>query len=191
MPLAHFTNIETAMNLHEPIYKNLFEVRIKLPNALTANNPPDIATKLLMENAIKVSLPIYPDLQVQTQRFKYSTRLYPTTPEETSIKSTEIQFNLNQDKLSNSVFVFRMLKDWYDLVWNNETGQLSYKRNLMSPMVTIDVHDREGRVIRRINWINVWIINFTGFEEFDWSTSDIQNPLTAKFAVDYWNDLHY
>jgi len=191
MPLAHFTNIETAMNLHEPIYKNLFEVRIKLPTALTANNPPDIATKLLMENAIKVSLPIYPDLAVQTQRFKYSTRLYPTTPEETSLKAQEIQFNLNQDKTSNSVFVFRMLKDWYDLVWNNETGQLSYKRNLMSPMVTIDVHDREGRVIRRVNWINVWIVNFTGFEDFDWSTGDIQNPLTAKFAVDYWNDLYY
>ena len=189
MPLAHFTNIETATELHEPVYKNLFEVRITLPTTLQAIHPNH--SKLLMENAIKVSLPLYPDLAVQTQRFKYSTRFFPTTPEETSLKSQEIQFNLNQDKTNNSVFVFRMLKDWYDLVWNNETGQLSYKRNCMSPMVTIDVHDREGRVVRRVNWINVWIQNFTGFEDFDWSSGDIQNPLTAKFAVDYWNDLYY
>ena len=188
MPLAHFTNIATATDLHEPVYKNLFEVRITLPTALQTVHPN--ATKLLLENATKVSLPLYPDLAVQMQRFKYSTRLFPTTPEETSIKTTEIQFNLNQDKNSNSVFVFRMLKDWYDLNWNNETGQLSYKRNLKSDMVSIDVHDREGRVIRRVNWINAWIIHFSGWEDHDWTTGDIQT-LTAKFAVDYWNDLYY
>jgi len=188
MPLAHFTNVTTATDLHEPVYKNLFEVRITLPTALQSVHPN--ATALLLENANKVSLPTYPDLAVQTQRFKYSTRLYPTTPESTSIVKTDIQFNLNQHKDSNSVFVFRMLKDWYDLVWNNETGQLSYKRNLKSDLVTIDVHDREGRVIRRVNWINAWIVNFTGWEEHDWSVSDIQS-LTASFAVDYWNDLYY
>ena len=32
------------------------------------------------------------------------------------------------------------MKDWYDLLWNNETGQLNYKGNLVSTVV-IDVHD--------------------------------------------------
>jgi hypothetical protein len=188
MPLAHYTNVTTATDGHEPVYKNLFEVRITLPTALQTVHPN--ATSLLLENATKVSLPTYPDLQVQTQRFKYSTRLYPTTPESTSIPKTDITFNLNQHKDSNSVFVFRMLKDWYDLNWNNETGQLSYKRNLKSDLVTIDIHDREGRVIRRVNWINAWMVNFSGWEEHDWSQTDIQT-LTASFAVDYWNDLYY
>ena len=188
MPLAHFTNVTTATDLHEPIYKNLFEVRITLPTALQAVHPN--ATALLLENATKVSLPTYPELTVQEQKFKYSTRLYPTTPDTTSIKTTSITFNLNQHKDSNSVFVFRMLKDWYDLNWNNETGQLSYKRNLKSDLVTIDVHDREGRVVRRVNWINAWMIGFTGWEDHDWTTGEIQS-LEAKFAVDYWSDLYY
>jgi hypothetical protein len=33
-------------------------------------------------------------------------------------------------------------------------------------------------------------VNFTGWEEHDWSQTDIQT-LTASFAVDYWNDLYY
>ena len=187
MPLAHFTNVTTATGLHEPVYKNLFEIRFTLPTALQQIHP--FATNLLLENAIKCSLPIYPDLAVQTQRFKYSTRLYPTTPEETSIKSTEIQFNLNQDKDSNSVFVFRMLKDWYDLVWNNEDGSLHYKKNIVSDIV-VNAHDKEGHVIRRVTYFNCQITAFTGWEEMSWEGADIF-ALTANFTADYWSDLYY
>lgn len=188
MPLGHYTNVTTGTDLHDPVYKNLFEVRITLPTVLQSVHPN--ATTLLLENATKVDLPTYPALGVQTQRFKYSTRLYPTTPDTTSIIKQDIVFNLNQHKDSNSVFVFRMLKDWYDLNWNNETGQLSYLRNLKSDLITIDVHDREGRVIRRVNWINAFMIGFTGWENLDWSQLDIQT-LTASFAIPYWNDLYY
>lgn len=188
MAMAHFTNVTTATMLAEPIYKNLFEVRFTLPTALQAIHPN--ATTLLLENCKKIDLPLYPDLAVQKQRFKYSTRIFASTPESTSIEGTEIQFNLNQDPNSNSVFVFRMLKDWYDLGWNNETGQLSYLRNMISPLVTVDVHDRQGLVVRRVNYIDCWLTNFSGFEGFEWETNDIQS-LSVKLNSSYWSDLYY
>ena len=116
MPLPHFTNITTADSNYEPLFVNLFEVDILIPNALTKLHPD--SKRLLLENATKVSFPTYPTLETKEQRFKYSTRRFLGVPQNTSTDVT-IDFNLNQND-AKQAFVFRMIKDWYDLGWNNE-----------------------------------------------------------------------
>ena len=77
MPLGHFTNVTTATNMWEAVYKSLFEVSIILPPLLVANNSLGDGIKgILLENATSVPLPTYPKIDVKTQRFKYSTRTY-------------------------------------------------------------------------------------------------------------------
>jgi hypothetical protein len=185
MPLPHFTNIGSHNRIEEPVYKNLFETLIILPTAIQALHP-DHST-LLLENTIKVTLPAYKDITPTEQRFKYSTRKFLTFPSDTSTEFT-IDFNMNQNK-DYQVFTWRMMKDWYDLVWNNEDGSVHYKKNIISDVV-VHLHDKEGHIIRRITYHNCQITNFTGWDDGDWASTEIAQ-LQAKFIADYWEDMYY
>lgn len=186
MALPHFTNIQSHNQNWEPVYKNLFEVEIFLPSFLTDKHPG--GKDLLLENATNISLPIYPTLGVVDQRFKYSTRLFVGLPPETSIKDLGLTFNINQDD-SNQMFTFRMIKDWYDLAWNNEDGSSNYKKNMLGEIILYQ-HDREGLIIRRISYHNCQIFKFSVDEALDWTATDIQK-LTASWTVDWWEDFYF
>jgi len=188
MPLAHFTNIDSHNKLWEPVHKNLFEVNFILPPALEAQY--GNRKYLLLENAISINLPDYPNLPTQSQRFKYSTRLFVMMPDTTSIDDVTISFNLLKDD-QHQMFVFRMLKDWYDLSWNNETGELNYKKATVG-QILVNVHDKDGVILRRVVYHNAVCNNFSGIEAHAWEdTGTLQGPFDAHFAVDYWEDFYY
>lgn len=186
MPLPHFTNIASHNRIWEPVYKNLYEVVIILPPAIAALHGTEAQT-ILLENTTKIKFPVYPDITTQSQRFKYSTRLFMTFPEKTDTQ-VDIEFNMNVDD-AYQVRTFRMMKDWYDLVWNNEDGSVHYKKNIISDII-VHAHDKEGHVIRRVTYHNAQITNFTGWEDLDWSSNEIA-ALSTKFVADYWEDMYY
>jgi len=201
MGLAHFTNVDTGRFMWEPIFKSLFEITIQLPNLVATNlGGQSQIGKVLLENATSVTLPEYPKIEVKPQRFKYSTRVYPTLPAQTHLTEQTIKFNLNEsvpvaDNLSSyitgKVPTFRAIKDWYDLIWNNETGQLNYKGNLYGQVI-IDQHDKEGLVVRRIIWHDAMLTAFSGWAgEISWENYGDIMDLSASFAVDYWEDYYY
>ena len=187
MPLAHFTAIDSHHEKWEPIHKNLYEVTIILPTVLQSIHPN--ATHLLLENTKTAQFPKYPDLAVQNQRFKYSTRVFVMMPDKTHIEDLTITFNLNQND-DYQIFCFKMLKDWYDLAWNNETGTLHYKKNLIGDVI-IHQHDKEGKVIRRVTYHDAMLKNFGNLEELNWEASTEIMDLTTTFAADYWEDFYY
>ena len=190
MPLAHFTNIDSHNKIWEPVHKNLFEVNFVLPEPLEALYGG--RKHLLLENALSVSLPTYPNLATQEQRFKYSTRLFVMMPDTTSKDDVDIQFNLLKDD-QHQVFIFRMLKDWYDLSWNNETGELNYKKATTGQII-VNAHDKDGVIIRRLVYHNAVCKAFTGWGDDGMSWDDvatIAGPFTATFAADYWEDFYY
>jgi hypothetical protein len=187
MGLAHFTAVDTAQQKNEPIHKNLYEVSIILPSVLQSIHPN--ATHLLLENTITAKFPTYPALANKEQRFKYSTRVFVMMPDKTHVDDLDIQFNLNQND-DYQIFCFKILKDWYDLAWNNETGTLHYKKNLVGDII-IHLHDKEGKVIRRVTYHNAMMTGFSGMEDVDWSSGTEIMSLTAKFVADYWEDFYY
>lgn len=187
MPLAHFNVVDSHQKQWEPIHKNLYEVTIILPQVLQSIHPN--ATHLLLENTTTAKFPTYPTLGSKEQRFKYSTRVFVMMPEKTHVDDLSIGFNLNQND-EYQIFCFKMLKDWYDLAWNNETGTLHYKKNLVGDII-IHLHDKEGKVIRRVTYHNVMMTGFSGVEELDWSSSTDIMSLTANFVADYWEDFYY
>jgi len=186
MSLPHFTNIQSHHKKWEPVYNNLFETVIVLPGAIAAIHGTEYQT-LLLENATKVSFPEYKAISKTTQNFKYSTRQFLTFPDDTSTEF-DVTFNMNQND-SYQVFTWRMMKDWYDLVWNNEDGSVHYKKNIVSSIV-VHAHDKEGHVIRRVTYYNVQITQISGWETLDWSDTNIAS-CTAKFIADYWEDMYY
>ena len=187
MPLAHFTIIDSHKEKWEPIHPNLYEVTIILPTVLQSLHPN--ATHLLLENTVTAQMPTYPPLPTTQQRFKYSTRIFLLFPESTSIDDYTIKFNLNQND-NYQMFCFKIIKDWYDLAWNNETGTVHYKKNLVGDII-VHQHDKEGKVIRRVTLHNAMLKQFAGMETLDWSQNTEVMSLEAHWAVDYWEDYYY
>lgn len=184
MPLPHFSNISSHNENWEPVYKALFEITFDLPKSL---GRPSQDVVLLLENSRSINLPLTPDLEVKTQRFKYSTRTYVGPPAQTHVEGITVKFNLNQND-KNAVYVWNVLKAWYDKVWNSQTGELHTKRDIVGSIV-VNQHDRTGKIIRRVTYRNVQIIGIDGID-LDWDTTTDILEVSARFVADYFDDLY-
>lgn len=184
MALPHFNNIMSHNQNIEPIYKALFEITFELPATLGASSD---ELKLLLENARNITLPLTPDIEVQTQRYKFSTRAYATLPSETHVSDLNITFNLNEND-KNSVFVWKTLKRWYDLVWNSQTGETHTKREIIGSLI-VNCHNKKGKVIRRVEYKNVQLVGIQEWE-MSWDSPTEIMECSAKFIADFWYDLY-
>lgn len=187
MPLPHFSQVTSHNSKWEPSYKNLFEVEILLPEEIASRN--SNSKILLLENTTSAKMPSYPTLTTTSQKYKYSTRLFVGFPDSTSITDLSFNFNVNQND-NKQLFTFRMIKDWYDLVWNNEDGSSNYKSKIVGEIIVYQ-HDREGEIIRRVTYHNCQITGFSGVEELQWGGGAEIHELTATFAVDYFEDYYF
>jgi hypothetical protein len=183
--LPHFRNITSANAIWEPVYANLFEIAITLPPIITTNSTEN--TRLLLENATNIKLDVTKNIEEQRQQFKYSSRTYATTPSET-LNTFDIKFNINQNE-QKAVESWVLLKRWYDLAWNSQTGELHYKSDMIG-QITAHIHDRTGEVIRRVDFVNCQIKGIDGWElTFD-NYNGIQSA-NASFLADYWIDTYF
>lgn len=184
MGLAHFNNVISHNQNNEPIYKALFEITFDLPPLIGASMD---ELKLLLENARNITLPLTPDIDIVTQRFKFSTRAYVTMPSQTHIEDLSITFNINESE-NNNILVWKTLKKWYDLVWNSQTGEQHTKREMIGKII-VNVHNKKGKVIRRVEYMNVQIVGISDWE-FDWESTGEIMEAEGKFVADYWYDLY-
>jgi len=190
MPLPHYTQISNVGSPggpgtlpEEAIYTNLFEVTFILPTIVQAQGRNPL---LLLENATKISLNELTsfDIKEETQRFKYSTRAFLTTPSTTHGNlSIPFQVNVNQ---TSSMEVWNTLKAWYDLVFNSQNGSLHYKSDIIGTIV-VNQHDKKGVVIRRVTFQNCQLKELDGWE-LDWSSNSIVNEVNGQFVYDYFID---
>jgi len=184
MALSHFSNVLTANSLDEAVYKALFEITFDLPAILGRTVT---EAQLMLENARNITLPLTPDLEVATQRFKYSTRTYVTLPSQTHISDLSITFNMNEnDKLS--VFTWEILKSWYDLAWNSQTGETHTKKEMVGNII-VNQHNKKGQIIRRVTYHNVQIVGISEIE-LNWDGPTEILECSGKFVADYWSDVY-
>ena len=184
MALPHFSNILSHNSNDEPVYKALFELTFDLPPIL-GRTIDDV--KLMLENARNITLPLTPDIEVQTQRFKFSTRAYVTLPSQTHVADLSINFNLNEND-KNAVFVWNILKAWYDLAWNSQTGETHTKREMIGNII-VNQHNKKGQVIRRVTYKNVQLVGVSEIE-LNWDSPTEILECSGKFIADYWEDLY-
>ena len=189
MPLPHYTQIQGLGSPGGPgtlpdevVYKNLFEITFILPVLLQAQGRDPI---LLLQNATKINLDLTAfEITTKTQRFKYSTRVFQTTPSKTDgTLSIPIQLNVNQQ---GSIENWNTMKAWYDLVFNSQNGALHYKSDIIGTII-VNQHDKKGVVLRRVTFQNVQITKVAAFE-LDWSQNDIIGEVACDFVYDYFID---
>jgi hypothetical protein len=189
MPLPHYTQIQGVGSPGGPgtlpdevLYKNLFEITFILPVLLQAQGRDPI---LLLQNATKINLALTEfDVTQKQQRFKYSTRVFQTTPSKTDGEiSIPIQINVNQQ---GSIENWNTMKAWYDLLFNSQNGALHYKSDLIGTII-VNQHDKKGVVLRRVTFQNCQIKKVAGYE-LDWSQNDIVGEVICDFVYDYFID---
>ena len=190
MPLPHYTQLLNTASPGGPgttpdevVYLNLFEVTFVLPTILQSQKRNAL---LLLQNATKIDLSTLTsfDVGAKEQRFKYSTRVFQTTPTKTSGEIT-IPFQVNVNS-SGSMETWNTLKAWYDLLFNSQNGSLHYKSDLIGTII-VNQHDKKGLVLRRVTFQNVQISKLQGYA-MDWATPDIINAVEGTFLYDYFVD---
>jgi len=192
MPLPHFTQLYMTGSPGGPgtlpqevVYTNLFEITFLLPVILQAQGRDPV---LLLQQATKA--PINTTKLTdrghtqQKQMFKYSSRVFQTTPKDTS-GEISIPFNLNVNEQLN-MEVFTTLKAWYDLAWNSQNGSLHYKSDLIGTII-VNQHDKKGFVLRRVTYQNCQLKEL-GYADFQWGTPGIVEEIEATFQWDYFVD---
>jgi hypothetical protein len=184
MPLPHYSNVSSHNSKWEPVWKSLFEVTFSLPDVL--NRTTD-EVKLMLENATSINLPVTPALDTAVQRYKYSTRVFVGMPKETHIQDLSIKMNVNQND-RNSMFTWAILKSWYDLMWNSQTGETHVKADTCGTIV-VNMHDKKGRVMRRVTYRNVQITELNGWD-LAWEDTNAILDVDAKFVADYFEDIY-
>lgn len=192
-PLPHFTQVQShgtthpnTSEIYEPVYPSLYEITFVLPSIVQNQGRDPL---MLLENATSISgLTVHKDLGSAKQRFKYSTRMFLTMPEDTSLDGVTINFNVNVGN-AGDVFNYNALRAWYDLAWNSQNGTLSYKRDIVGTII-VNHHDKKGYVIRRITLHNCQMKNITGYlDDVKWDdTQSIVQDVGCEFIVDYWTD---
>jgi len=189
MPLPHYTQVSNVGSPGGPgslpdeiVYLNLFEITFVLPNILTAQGR---NTLLLLENATNIDMNLTQfDLGQKEQKFKYSTRVFNTTPTKTSGDfNIKFQVNVNQ---AGSMETWSTLKAWYDLVFNSQNGSLHYKSDCIGTVI-VNQHDKKGVVLRRVTFQNVQIKQLAGYA-LDWSSNNTIESVQADFIYDYFVD---
>ena len=192
MGLPHFTKVINSGSPGGPgtlpdevVYLNLFEITFILPVLLQAQNRDPI---LLLQNATKVNLGganlTAFDVGQASQRYKYSTREFLTTPNKTSGEiSIPFQVNVNQQ---GSMETWATMKAWYDLVFNSQNGALHYKSDIIGTII-VNQHDKKGVVLRRVTFQNCQLKTLSGWD-LDWASNGIVPDVTGVFVYDYFID---
>lgn len=196
MPVAHFLQTRTGRELYEPVWKNLFEVSFDFP-ALVRQQYPDIndvnngSGVLALENAKTIGFAnIYQDLGTVTQKFKYSDRSFIGFPGSTNV-AVNVSFNINHNE-QNAILLYNVFRAWYDLGWNSQTGLTHLKRNLIGGM-TMNHHDKEGNILRRVSFFNAQLYSFkANMENLAWGGgAPLVESMDCTWICDYWFDSYF
>jgi hypothetical protein len=185
--LPHYSSSKASVNKFEPVFLNQFEVTITPPAAIPVITGNPGSGNILLEHVTRVS-----GLQVDqnpgeiTQAYKFAKRYYSGAAPRTTGLDADIEFEVNLDD-NNSMYVFKTLRQWSDLVYNPVTGAMGIKRDYAGNIL-INVFNRQGDVHRRINLRDCFPMTPITDMALNYTQTAIYK-LNITWAVDYFEDV--
>ena len=96
-----------------------------------------------------------------------------------------ITFNLNiRDR--NDVYVFKLFKEWINLIYNLATGVVALIGQAYGKMTILEAN-RDGTIWRQVVLKNVVVTDIKGMESLDYESQDVRT-LNVSFHADYWDE---
>ena len=185
--LPHYTSSKASVNKFEPIFLNQFEVTITPPTAIPvqAGNPG--AANILLEQVTRVSgLQVDQNAGEITQQYKFAKRYYSgAAPQRTGL-DVDIEFEINLNE-NNSMYVFKTLRQWSDLIYNPLTGAMGLKKDYTGNIL-VNVFNKQGDIFRKINLRDCFPMTPIPEMALNYTQTSIYK-LNLIWAVDYFDDV--
>ena len=186
--LPHFTNSAAGIKLYEPVYLNQFEVIITPPAAVTLANTRFKGEGILTQQVTAISglkVDIQPE-SLASQFYKFAERRYAGgAPSDTSVEfNVDFEVNLNDQ---NSMVIYKILRQWSDLIYNPLTGAMGLKKDYVGSMV-VSIFNKQGDVFRRISLNNCFLTESINEMALNYAAGDTLYELTTTWKADYWQD---
>lgn len=186
--LPHFTNSTAGIKLYEPVFLNQFEVLITPPASVTLANTRFRGEGILTQQVKKIS-GLAVDVQpsgAAIQSYKFAQRRYAGgAPGDTSVTFTvEFEVNLNDQ---NSMILYKIMRQWADLIYNPLTGAMGLKRDYAGTMV-VSIFNKQGDVFRRITLNNCFLSANLNAMDLNYDAGDTLYLLQTSWRADYWQD---
>ena len=185
--LPHYTSSKASINKFEPVFLNQFEVTITPPTAIPVQVGNPGSANILLEHVTRISgLQVDQNPGETIQQFKFAKRYYSgAAPQRTGL-DVDIEFEVNLNE-NNSMYVFKTLRQWSDLIYNPLTGAMGLKKGYTGNIL-VNVFNKQGDIFRKINLrdcfpstpINEMGLNYTQTSIY---------KLTMQWAVDYFDDV--
>ena len=178
--LSHYQNSMSAINRFEPVFLNQFEVTIIPPAAVAGG-------EILLQHVSKVSgLTLNKTTGLVTQKYKFARRNYSGAKPDQTFMDLSISFsvNLNDD---NSMYVFKTLRQWSDLIYNPLTGAQGLKNDYVGTIV-VSMFNKTGDVYRKVTCRDTFPTKPLTAMSLNYTSTEIYKVNDMTFAVDYWDD---
>ena len=184
--LPHIKNVAAGMHKWDPVQQSIFLVGFKVPPSMQGEYNPD-ELNILSQQVISVSGLDNLNHSVKMYQQKYlgvDRSFFNPVIDNTGIEYT-ITFNLNiRDR--NDVYVFKLFKEWINLIYTLSTGVMSLIGQAYGKMIILEAN-RDGTVWRQIVLKNVVVTDIKGMETLDYTSPDAR-ILQVTFHADYWDE---
>jgi len=177
--LPHYQNSLFGINKYEPVYLNQFEVLITPPG-------PVLGGPILIEQVTNIAgMAVDKSPAAVGQKYKFATRNYAGAKPDNTYFDLTVAFTVNLND-ANSMYVFKTLRQWTDLIYNPLTGAMGLKRDYTGTIV-VSVFNKQGDVFRRITCRDCFPIKPINAMELDYQNQNLFT-ISLDWAVDYWDD---
>jgi len=179
--LPHYRNSKAAMNQFEPVYFSQFEITLQPPAGVSD-------WTLVMENVLKVSgietnkLP-----GVVEQKYKSAKRSFAGGMVEETTMDIALDFEVNLNE-SNSMYVYKALRKWCDLIYDPLTGRMGLKKNYTGGPMIINFFNKNGDIFRQVKAPICFPTTPIKAIDTDYSSNDIYRIEGFTFRCDYWEE---
>ena len=179
---AHYRNSIASMGNMEPVYTAQYEVSITPPAGISD-------WSLTLENVTNVSgvnTNFLPEPQKQYYKGAARTHAGGAVPEQTVDISLSFELNLNE---SNSMYVYKALRAWTDLVYDPLTGKFGLKKDYIGGPMIISQFNKKGEIFRQITYPVVFPT--TAIElptDFDYSDAGVWKIENFVLTADYFDE---
>lgn len=180
--LPHYKNAHVAMEKWEPVYLNLFEVTIKPPESVDT-------WEWVMDNVTKVSgLDVEKVPGPVEQTYKGAKRRFAGGFVDDTTVSLNVGFEVNLNN-NNSMYVYKALRKWCDLVFDPLTGAMTLKVDYTGGPMTVSLYNRVGDIFRQWIFPVIWPMSNIPSMDLDYSSGSSIWQIEITFAADYWEDI--
>ena len=184
--MPHYSQSKVSSGRYEPVHQNLFEVSFIPPAGLTSAWA-DSGT-LLLEHVQNVGglQGVNPAVDAVTQKFKWSDRSFAGMPSQTYVEiAIEFSMNLND---ANQAYTYRILRDWYRLTYDPDTGYAGIKRDYTGTIIIVQ-YNRNGDIYRQLEFYHAFPQEPPqALDSLDYTSSDPQNA-TQTFRSDWYKEI--